>query len=234
MAILHATLVGAGQEYRLGDGDRVNISVYEQPDLSVVARLSQDDGTISYPLLGQVKLGGSDAGRGWSKDCEAPQKGGFLKFPEVTVTVKDFLSQKIPIMGQVKRPGEYPLTGESRVVDLIAQAGGLNAEPADVIVVVKNQKGKQVKHEIGMLKFYGGDMSQNIEVVEGDFILVPKMDTFYIHDDVKRPGSYRLERGMTVMLALSEGGGLTDRGSLSRMQVTRSKPDGGRRRWTSS
>jgi polysaccharide export outer membrane protein len=69
-------------------------------------------------------------------------------------------------------------------------------------------------------------MSQNIKVSEGDFVLVPKMDTFYVHGEVSRPGVYRLERGMTVMQALSVGGGITGRGSLKGMKVTRKLPDG--------
>jgi polysaccharide export outer membrane protein len=111
-------------------------------------------------------------------------------------------------------------------VDLISQAGGLKDDAADVITVVKKDGDKSVKHEIDLLRFYAGDMSQNITVSRGDFILVPKMDTFYIHGEVKRPGQYRLERGMTVMQALSVGGGLSERGSLSGMKVTRGKGDG--------
>lgn len=210
-------------EYRLGGGDTISISVYEQPDLSTSARISQDDGSISYPLLGEVSLGGLTTEEAGGKIAKLLKDGGFLKFPEVVVSVKEYLSQKIPIMGQVKNPGEYTLKGESRVVDLISQAGGVSKDAADVIIVVKHQDGQAVRHEIDILKFYAGDMSQNIEVSEGDFILVPKMDTFYIHGEVKRPGSYRLERRMTTMQALSVGGGLSDRGSLRGMVVTRNE-----------
>jgi len=216
----------AAEEYRLGGGDTVTIQVYEQPDLSTVTRISQDDGTITYPLLGVVALVGLTPAEAGQKIARLLKEGGYVKFPEVTVAVKEFVSQKIPVMGQVSKPGEYVLQGESRVVDLIAQAGGLKTDAADTIIVVKNENGKAVKHKIDLLRFYAGDMDQNIEVAEGDFILVPKMDTFYIHGEVKRPGSYRLERGMTAMQALSVGGGLTERGSLSGMKVTLLKADG--------
>lgn len=216
----------AEAEYLLGGGDTVNISVYEQPDLSTVSRISPETGAITYPLLGEVKIAGLTPESAGKKIATLLKEKGILKFPEVTLSVQDYLSQSIPVMGQVNRPGEYPLTGESRVVDLIAQAGGVQEDAADIIVVVKHEDGKQVRHEIDLLRFYAGDMSQNIKVSEGDFILVPKMDTFYIHGEVQRPGSYRLERGMTAMQALSVGGGLTERGSLKGMKVTRTKPDG--------
>ncbi len=225
-ALWPALNVVAGEDYLLGGGDTVTITVYDQPDLSTQARISQNKGTITFPLLGEVAIAGLSTEQAGRKLARQLEQGGYLKHPQVSVSVKEFLSQKIPVMGEVNSPGEYSLTGESRVVDLISQAGGLKPDAADVIVVVKKEGDKSVRHKIDMLRFYAGDMSQNIHVSKGDFILVPKMDTFYIHGEVKRPGMYRLERGMTVMQALSVGGGLSDRGSLSGMKVTRTKEDG--------
>ena len=213
-----SSLAIAAEDYLLGEGDTVNITVYEQPDLATVARISQDDGTVTFPLLGEVTIAGlspEDAGR---KIERLLKEGGLIKAPQVGLTVKEFFSQKIPVLGQVKKPGEYSLKGESRVVDLITQAGGVQPDASDVIIVVKNEAGKSVKHEIDLLQFYAGDMTQNIKVARGDFVLVPKMNTFYIHGEVKRPGRYRLERDMTAMQALTVGGGLTGRGSLKGMR----------------
>lgn len=218
--------VEAADDYRLGGGDSVNISVYGQPDLTTAARISQDDGTITFPLIGEVAVAGLSAEEAGRKIEQLLKSGGYLKSPQVSLKVQAFDSQKVPIMGQVNKPGEYLLKGEARVADLITQAGGLRQDAADIIVVVKNENGKSVKHQVDILRFYEGDMSQNIAVSSGDFILVPKMDTFYIHGEVKRPGSYRLERGMTVVQALSVGGGVTGRGSLKGIKVTRKDASG--------
>ncbi|HED12118.1 MAG TPA: polysaccharide export protein EpsE [Gammaproteobacteria bacterium] len=223
---LHVGVAAAAEEYLLGGGDVVQIVVYGQADLSIESRLSQDSATIAYPLLGEVPLGGLTPAQAGQKLAKLLKAGGFLKTPQVTVSVKDYLSQQVPVMGQVNNPGEYSLKDESRVVDLIAQAGGLKTNAADEIVVVKLENGKPIKHKIDLMRFYAGDMSQNIRVARGDFILVPKMDTFYIYGEVTQPGKYRLERGMTVMQALSVGGGVSGRGSLSGMKVTRIQPDG--------
>ena len=223
---LNSCFIFAAEDYLLGGGDTVNISVYEQPDLTTVARISQDDGTITFPLLGEVTIAGLSPEAAGSKIAKLLKDGGFIKNPQVALTVQEFLSQKIPVMGQVNSPGEYSLKGESRVIDLITQAGGLKEDAADLIIVVKNEGGKSVKHEIDLLQFYAGDMSQNIQVSRGDFILVPKMDRFYIQGEVNRTGMYRLERDMTVMQALSVGGGVSGRGSLKGMKVTRHKADG--------
>jgi polysaccharide export outer membrane protein len=219
-------LTDAAEDYLLGGGDTVNITVYQQPDLSTEARISQDDGTITFPLIGEVAISGLTPEAAARKIAKMLKDGGYLKRPEVALTVKEFQSQKIPVMGQVKEPGEYALKGESRVIDVISQAGGLKEDAADIIIVVKKSGDKTIKHTVDLLEFYSGDMKQNIKVSEGDFILVPKMDTFYIHGEVKRPGVYRLERGMTTMQALSVGGGVSDRGSLKGIKVTRRMPDG--------
>lgn len=217
---------GAVEDYLLGGGDTVNITVYQQPDLATVARISQDDGTITFPLIGEVTISGLTPEAAAQKIARLLKDGGFIKRPDVALTVNEFQSQKIPVMGQVNNPGEYAIKGESRVIDLITQAGGLKDDAADVIVVVKEVAGKTSKYEVDLLKFHTGDMKQNIRVSQGDFILVPKMDAFYVHGEVKRPGRYRLERDMTAMQALSVSGGLSDRGSLKDMKVTRRLSNG--------
>jgi polysaccharide export outer membrane protein len=223
---IHSSHAGAAEDYILGGGDIVSITVYQQPDLATDARISQDDGTITFPLIGEVVLSGLSPEAAAKKISRLLKDGGFIIRPEVALTVKEFQSQKIPIMGRVNQPGEYALKGESRVIEMITQAGGLKEDAADVIVVVKENSGKTNKHEVDLLRFYAGDMSQNIKVSEGDFILVPKMDTFYIHGEIKQPGMYRLERGMAMMQAISVAGGISGRGSLKDIKVTRRLPDG--------
>ncbi len=216
----------AEEDYRLGGGDTVNIVVYGQSDLTTIARISQDDGTIAFPLIGEVAIASLSPEEAGRKIAKLLAKGRFLKNPQVALTVKEFQSQKISVMGQVNNPGQYPLRGESRVIDLFSQAGGLTKEAADMITVVKAENGKQVKYEIDLLRFYAGDMSQNIRVSMGDFILIPKMNEFYIYGEVKKPGRYRLERDMTVMQTLSVGGGISERGSLRGIVITRNLDDG--------
>ena len=216
----------AEEDYRLGGGDTIDITVYDQPDLTTGARISQDDGTIAFPLLGEVAIAGLSPEGAGQKIARLLKEGGYIKKPQVAITVKDFQSQRIPVMGQVNNPGEYSLKGESRVIGLISQAGGLKDDAADVITVVKKEGGKSVKHKIDLLRFYAGDMSQNIMVSRGDFILVPRMDRIYIDGEVNQQGAYRLERDMTVMQALSVAGGLTGRGSSRGIKVTRRRDDG--------
>jgi polysaccharide export outer membrane protein len=223
---IESSLAIAAGEYLLGDGDTVSIKVYGQSDLTVDARISPE-GTIPYPLLEEVTIGGLTPEAAGRKIARRLKDEGFIKSPQVALSVKDYTSQQIHILGQINNPGNYPLEGKNTVVDLIARAGGLTHDAADVIFLVKNSAdGKPVRHEIDLLQFYDGDMTQNIPVTKGDTLLVPKMDTFYIHGEVKRSGEFRLEKGMTVVQALSVGGGLSGRGSLKGIKITRRLPEG--------
>ena len=217
--------VFATEGYLLGEGDTVKITVYEQPDLTAIVRISHV-GAITYPLLGEVTIGGltpEAAGRLIASRLEA---GKFVKAPQVSVTVVEYRSQQISVLGQINKPGKYALDKKTLLVELLAQSGGLKDNAADVITVVRSDAGKSAIYQIDLLKFYQGDMLQNIEMVNGDIILVPKMDVFYIYGEVNRPGVYRLERGMTTMQALSVGGGLTGRGSSRGIKINRRRADG--------
>lgn len=222
---INSSLALAVEGYFLGEGDTVKIVVYEQPDLTAVVRINHV-GTITYPFLGEVAIGGLTPGTAGQLIASRLDIGGFVKAPQVTLTVEKYRSHQIPVLGQINKPGKYSLEGKTLVIDLLAQAGGLTKDAADVITVVRNDVGRPVRYLIDLVRFYGGDMSQNIEVASGDIILVPKMDIFYVYGEVNRPGVYRLERDMTTMQAISVSGGLTGRGSTGGIKISRRRTDG--------
>ena len=212
--------------YLLGDGDTVHITVYGQTDLTTDARISPE-GKIPYPLLGEVNIGGLSAEAAAARIAQKLKSGGFIKAPQVAVSVKSYLSQQVSILGQIHKPGNYSLEGKVKILDLLAKAGGVTPEAADVIVLVKKAiESESVRHEIDLKKFYEGDMSLNMQMSSGDVILVPKMDTFFVYGEIRKPGMYRLEREMTVMQALSVGGGVNERGSHKGLKVNRRQANG--------
>jgi polysaccharide export outer membrane protein len=222
---INSSFALAAEGYSLGEGDTVKITVYEQPDLTAVVRISHA-GTITYPFLGEVAIAGLTPDTAGRLIASRLETGGFVRAPQVSLTVEKYRSHQIPVLGQINKPGKYSLEGKTLVIDLLAQAGGLTKDAADVITVVRNDAGRPVRYLIDLVRFYGGDMSQNVEVASGDIILVPKMDIFYVYGEVNRPGVYRLERDMTTMQAISVSGGLTGRGSTGGIKVSRRRPDG--------
>ncbi len=208
------------QDYILGPGDTISISVYDNPDLSINARISEK-GKITFPLLNEVSVVGLSP-RGVEELIETSLKRqDFLKEPQVSVNVQEFRSQEVAILGEVVSPGKHFLQRSSTIIDLIAEAGGVTSEAGDIIHVLSKQDGRTVKREVDLDAFFDGDISQDININSGDTVVVPRMKVFYVYGEVGRPGSFRLERNMTVMQALSVAGGITDRGTQRGIKVKR-------------
>ena len=132
-----------------------------------------------------------------------------------------------PLLGQVNRPGRYPVEGRRKVLDLLAMAGGVSAEGSDLISLVRTRDGKTQRETIDIVDMVRrGELDKDVEVAGGDIIFVERAPRAYVTGEVQRPGAFRIERGMTVLQAISAGGGLTPRGSDSGMRITRRDPDG--------
>ncbi len=216
------------KDYVLGAGDVVRITVYEHADLSTLTRISQAGG-ITFPLIGEVFVAGMKEREAEAKISALLQQGGFVKSPQVNLIVEQYRSQQVSVLGEVNKPGMYTIDRGSKVADLLAMAGGVNAGGGDAAVLIKKEHGSEGKggRPIDLLALLQkGDMTQNMEVTDGDIVYVPRMEVFYIYGEVQRPGSYRLQRSMTVMQGLSMGGGLTPRGTQRGIQIKRKDASG--------
>jgi polysaccharide export outer membrane protein len=220
LSLLAAT---AHADYRLGAGDLLRISVFGAPELSSEVRISES-GFITYPLVGQVNVIDRSPAQLEAMLTARLAEGGFIRDPQVTVMVAEYQSQKVSVLGHVVRAGQYALQSSSRVVDVLAAAGGIvNDEAGDRASLVRKD-GSTL--EINLDALFSGDPSQNVPVAGGDTLFVPRAAQFYVYGEVKTPGMYRLERGMTVSRAISAAGGLTVRGSERRAVVKRKNAKG--------
>lgn len=227
-AVLLAWSMGSAQagEMVLGGGDVVRISVYGNPDLGVETRVS-DSGFITMPLVGQVSVAGLSAAMAEAKIANMLQRGGFVKNPQVNLLVTVLTSQQVSVLGQVNRAGRYPIDGPRSVLDLLALAGGISPDGGDVVTVIRKRNGKAIKEQVDTADVTrSADMTGNADVQAGDIIFVDRAPRFYIYGEVQRPGQLRLERQMTVLQALSAGGGLTPRGTERGLRVKRRDQDG--------
>jgi polysaccharide export outer membrane protein len=210
----------------LGSGDVVRISVYGSPDLNIETRVG-DDGKISFPLIGEVPVKGLVPAEAEKKIAKRLVDGGFVRSPQVNILVTTLQSQQVAVLGYVNRPGKYPLESRHSVADLLAAAGGTNIDAGDVLTLVRTEGSAPNKMAIdlpAMLSGSGAD--KNVDVKAGDIIYVERAAKFYIYGEVQRPGSYRLERDMTIVQALSTGGGLSARGTERGVKVKRRGTDG--------
>lgn len=209
-------------EYRLGAGDVVRITVYQNPDLTLETRVSES-GVVSYPLIGQIRLGGQNISAAEKAIADALRNGNFVKQPQVTIAVLQVRGNQANVLGQVNRPGRYPLEVVGmRLTDLLAMAGGVANGGSDVIVITGTRGGVPFRSEVDFPTIFA-DQSRTGDLViqNGDVVWVDRQPTVYIYGEAQRPGPMRLERGMTLMQALATGGGLTQRGTEKGIRVHR-------------
>jgi polysaccharide export outer membrane protein len=211
----------------LGVGDVVHITVYQNPDLTVDARLSEN-GQINFPLIGAVTIGGLSVAQAQALIEKMLRDGGFVLRPQVTIQTTQIKSSQISILGQVAKPGRYPIEiVGSKVSEMIAAAGGVVPGGADVVTLVGTRDGKPAKIDIDLpLVLQQGRADLDMPVENGDIIYVDRAPTFYMYGEVQHPGQLRLERGMTLMQALAQAGGLTARGTERGMKVHRKDASG--------
>ncbi|MBI3228963.1 MAG: polysaccharide export protein EpsE [Burkholderiales bacterium] len=213
-------------DYLLGPGDAIRISVYGNQDMNLETKVSEA-GKITFPLIGEVIVGRLSASAAEKKIAGMLEAGGFLRNPQVNITVTMMQSQQVSVLGQVNRPGRYPLEGKRNLTDMLAMAGGIAADGADILTLIHYQDGKPSKQVIDIVDmFRSGDLKENGLIQGGDVIFVERAPRFYIYGEVQRPSQYRLERNMTVLQALSVAGGLTARGTERGVRIKRQGPDG--------
>jgi polysaccharide biosynthesis/export protein len=215
---------------QIGSGDQVRVDVFGHPDLSTTTYVT-DDGSIRMPLVGAVPVGDGSPVEVAKKIEAALKSGQFLIDPHVTVSVLQSLSKRVSVMGEVGKPGRYPVEPTSTVLDAIALAGGITGKGADVAFIFRDDA-SGVKQQIQVQT----DMSQILASPDvrlaamqplqaGDTIIVPKA-TFTITGQVASQGEYRIEPGMLLYQAIARAGGLTPLGSASRVEIRRLGKDG--------
>jgi polysaccharide export outer membrane protein len=239
---IHLVPVGAAEEpalYIVGPNDVLAITIYDQPQLSR-SYMVQADGTLTFPLLGRVKVGGLST-PAIETDLRERLSKGFLKNPQVGVVVDQYRSQQIFVMGEVRQPGSLQFTGAMTVIEALARVGstteraGLEAvivrppagaPPPDAAAVERAQQSNDSDMiRIDLQSLQKGALSQNAMLRGGDTIFVPRAALVFVSGHVNSPGEYTIRKGMTVRQVLALAGGVTDRGSTGRIQIIR-KIDG--------
>ena len=223
-----AAAPAAKSEALLGAGDVVKITVYQNPDLTVDGARISETNQINFPLVGNVVIGGLTATAAEQKIAKLLRDGGFVLRPQVTIQVGQIRSAVISVLGQVGKPGRYPIeTVGAKVSEMIAAAGGVIPGGADVVTLVGPRNGRPIKLDIDLPAILqSGKAELDLEVQNGDVIYADRAPTAYIYGEVQRPGQFKLERGMTLMQALAQSGGLTARGTQRGIKVHRRDANG--------
>jgi polysaccharide export outer membrane protein len=242
LAALHVLTLAAADEpraYVVGPNDVLAVTVYNQAQLTGKYTI-EADGMLTFPLLGRLKVGGLTL-RAVEEQLRERLAKGYLKDPQVTVVVDQYRSQQVFVMGEVRQPGGFQLTGPITLIEALARAGsttenaGLEAlivrsptgaSPLDAAAIeqAKQAEGAEVIR-VNLQSLQSGTLSENIALWPGDTVFVPRAEPVIVSGQVKSAGEYVLRRQMTVRQVLALAGGVTDRGSTRRIQILR-KVDG--------
>jgi polysaccharide export outer membrane protein len=214
-------------DYPLAAGDTIRIQVFQNPDLTLETRVAEG-GAITYPLIGSVQISGLSVATAEKRIADALQKGGFIQKPQVTISLLQVRGNQVSVLGQVARPGRFPLeTANTRLSDMLANAGGATPNGDDMAIVTGVRNGQAFRKLIDIPSiFLTGRAADDLVLQGGDTIYVHRAPVFYIYGEAQRPGAFRIERSMTVMQALAQGGGPTLRGSEKRLRLHRKGADG--------
>ncbi len=216
-----------GQDYIVGEGDVLEIKVYDNLDLNTTVRVS-GDGVIGMPLLGQINVGGKSVST-IVEEIETLLADGYLVNPQVNVFIKEHRSKKVTILGEVDKPGLYELQGHTTLLELISKAGGLGENAGGQAIIKRKRNGGEGPEDttaIDMKRLVEqGDTSLNVHILDGDSIYIAKAGVFFVTGEVKKASSYKLEDNPTVIKAITLAGGFTDKAAPDKVRIIR-KIDG--------
>jgi polysaccharide export outer membrane protein len=215
------------RDYVVGAGDVLRITVYQNADLSLEARVSES-GVISYPLLGQVAVGGLTVGQVEARISDGLKKGNFIRQPQVAVLLTQVRGNQASVLGMAGRPGRYPIeVNGMRLSELLALAGGVAAGGSEIVTLSGVRNGQPFRQKLDVTELFAGNTAlEDPLVLNGDTLYVDRLPTVYIYGEVQRPGPIPLTPGMTLMQGVASGGGLTQRGTERGMRIHRRNANG--------
>jgi polysaccharide export outer membrane protein len=237
-APLPAKPEGAG-DYQIGAEDILKVTVYGHDDLTQTV-LVQSDGTVTFPLVGRVKASDLSTAE-LERKLAVLLARGYIRNPQVTVVVQEFRSKTVYVVGEVQRPGPYPLAGQTGLLEVLARAAITGSAGAEA-VVVRPPKGASVSgptlpaeaggagattgpaaevFRVNLREIQAGDLSRNIRLQPNDTVFVPQAAKVFVTGEVRTPGAYAWFPGMTARQLISLAGGLTPDGSDGRLRIVR-------------
>lgn len=209
----YADANNANDDYSLGVGDMVRVTVYGNPDLTTEARISAA-GEITFPLVGVLKLGGITPSLAEKKIALALEGLNFVKQPQVNLVVLQYQSQLVSVLGNVLKPGRYPLDRPTSLTDVLALAGGVTPTGSEIVSILSSHSGKSEKKEYDLREILARANDGANPKVGGDDIVYVRGAEISVLGQVNRPGKYSIGNGLrTLVDFLSGAGGIASSGA---------------------
>jgi polysaccharide biosynthesis/export protein len=236
--------VAQSTNYVLGPEDQVTVRIFAADDIPDKPSTIANDGTVTLPMIGQVKAAGLTVEQFQQNVTTAYKK--YFKDPQVTVTVSDYRSQPVSVAGNVTTPGVVQLRGQRNLMEVVSQAGGLRADAGDTATITRSlsegpipvqgaftdASGKYSVAHINIRNVMSGkDPEGNILIKPHDVVTIPRARMVYVLGNVTKPGGYVMtdNDSMSLTQAIALAGGWDHTASLNKAKVLRASASGGER-----
>jgi len=233
LALAAAAAAGdqAVSEYRIGAKDLLEITVLGVAEINKLVVRVSEEGRITLPLLGEVNVDGLTRS-GLERELTRLVGEKYVRNPQVTVFIQEYLSKRVSVLGAVEKPGPFELLGRQTVLSIISQAGGLTRDAGKEIIVIRQLAGGDstaIRIPIDDL-FLKGEAKLNIALEPDDVVTVPvdKTVSIYVFGQVRNPGALqvRVSSLPTLTQAIAQAGGFSERAVKSKVKVRRKDPSG--------
>jgi len=233
LALAAAAAAGdqAVSEYRIGAKDLLEITVLGVAEINKLVVRVSEEGRITLPLLGEVNVDGLTRS-GLERELTRLVGEKYVRNPQVTVFIQEYLSKRVSVLGAVEKPGPFELLGRQTVLSIISQAGGLTRDAGKEIIVIRQLAGGDstaIRIPIDDL-FLKGEAKLNIALEPDDVVTVPvdKTVSIYVFGQVRNPGALQVRASSlpTLTQAIAQAGGFSERAVKSKVKVRRKDPSG--------
>jgi|SRR5271156_5478683 len=213
-----------GSLLRLGPGDLLEVNVYNVPELSTKARIG-NSGDVYLPLIDYVHVGDLTVEEAQALIEKRLDDGGFVRGAHVTIFLDESASQGVTVLGEVTKPGIYPALGNRKLYDLISSAGGFTASAGRKISIIRQHSTSPIT--VSLPRNLADDLQNNIDILPGDTITIPRAPIIYVVGDVGRPAGLLVDNGsLTVLQALALTGGTNHTAQMGGVRIIRKGPNG--------
>ncbi|HLW85811.1 MAG TPA: polysaccharide biosynthesis/export family protein [Candidatus Sulfotelmatobacter sp.] len=219
-----STASGDSSFLKLGGGDLIEVNVYNVPELSTKARIG-NSGDVYLPLIDYVHVGELSVDEAQTLIEKRLADGGFVRNPHVTIFVDESASQGVTLLGEVTKPGIYPDLGDHKLYEIISEAGGFSPSAARKVSIFHRNQAQAI--QLNLPRNLGDDLTNNVEVLPGDTVVVPRAPIIYVVGDVGRPSGLLVDNGtLTVLQALALAGGTNHTAKMSAVRIIHKAPSG--------